>query len=283
MSPVRFSGLLSFIAVLLFAVACGPSSRIQEGDVLLAQNKFDAALLSYQRAYLGSPDHPLAKVALGRMLTLRRVSFYAGMDLMKAAYDQKPTASLRRELVLLHTEAGDIERAEGILHPDHMALDEYMTESAGIERAFVTCIRKQNEEGFYPLSNRASDIEQTKEGFQIRCLLSPGWRRSKLEDAKKIFATLKSPRLQCELIVLFPELSDKKADQCRKEFPGVISVHRENIRGIESQKGRTANLFEDDLFIPGDPPPQPKEEDAGPFVTAPPASPGTTPAPAVTP
>ncbi len=275
-------------ALLLFVLvaACGPGGRIHEGDDLLAQNKFDAALLAYQRAYLGSPDHPRAKEALGRMLTLRRVSFYAGLDLMKSAYDQKPSPALRRDLVLLHTEAGDLERAESLLHPDHMALDEYMTEAASVERAFVTCMRKQNEEGFYALSNRPADSVQTKESFQVRCLLSPGWRRTKLDDAKKIFAAIQTPRTQCELLTLFPELSDQKSADCRAKFPGVIAIYRESIKGIEAEKGRTPKLFEDELFIPGEPPPQPKEEEAGPFVATPPnataPNPGTAlpPAPA---
>lgn len=250
------------LALILAAAACGPGARLREGDAFLAENKFDLALLSYQQAYMASPENAKARYALGRMLTMRRISFHAGLDLMKAAYEAKPDAALRRELLLLHLDAGDIRRAEELVHPDHMSTEEYRTPEAALERAAAICVRKQNEEGFYALKNRPDEPTGQKQAFMIRCLLSPGWRRTKLEDAKAIFVEIEAARVRCELTMLFPEVSNLAAEYCRGAFPGVIAIHRENIRGIEAAGVPTAKLFDSDLFIPGDPPPQPADQPA---------------------
>lgn len=251
-----------WLTVCLIVAACGPGGRLREGDAFLAQNKFDLALLSYQQAYLASPDNAKAKAALGRMLTMRRISFHAGLDLMKSSYDMKPDPALRRELLLLHLDAGDVKRAEELVHPDKMTTEEYRTQEAALERAATTCMRKQNEEGFYGLKNRPDDPGGQKQAFLVRCLLLPGWRRNKLEDARAIFQEIKDERTRCELTMLIPEISSLTADYCRSTFPGVIAIHRENIRGIEASGVPTAKLFESDLFIPGDPPPQPPDQPA---------------------
>lgn len=257
--------IFGFCIVLLTA-NCGPTARIREGEAFLQQNKFDAALLSFQQAYLDSPENPAAQAALGRILTLRRISFHAGLDLLKSSYDKKQTAALRRELTLLHLDAGDLAKAESILHPDHVTLEEYMTDAAALERAAVACVAKQNENVFYLLKNRPADTENAREVFLIRCLLTPGWRRSKEQDAKEIFATITQEKARCEVAVLFPSIANVTVESCHQKFPGDIALHREKISGIEVAQGKTRKLFEDDLFIPGEPPPQPKEEIGGPFV-----------------
>ncbi|MCE9599733.1 MAG: hypothetical protein K8S54_17370 [Spirochaetia bacterium] len=254
------------LGCLLLLVSCGPTARIREGEAFLRQNKFDAALLSFQQAYLDSPENPAAQAALGRMLTLRRISFHAGLDLLKSSYDKKQTAALRRELTLLHMDAGDLSKAEMLLHPDHMTLEEYMTDPAALERAAVGCMVKQNEAGFYQLKSRANDVENAREVFLIRCLLSPGWRRSKEQDAREIYATITQEKAKCDIAVLFPAIANVTVELCRQKFPGDISLQREKITGMEVAQGKTRKLFEDDLFIPGEPPPQPKEETGGPFV-----------------
>lgn len=255
-----FRGLL--LSILLAAMGCGPGARLREGDSFLAENKFDLALLSYQQAYLASPDNAKAKAALGRMLTMRRISFHAGLDLMKSSYDLKPDPALRRELLLLHLDAGDLKRAEELVHPDKMSTEEYRTQEAALERAATACMRKQNEEGFYGLKNRPDEPTGQKQAFMIRCLLLPGWRRSKMEDARTIFQEITQERTRCELTMLIPEISSLTAEYCRGAFPGVIAIHRENIRGIEAAGVPTAKLFQSDLFIPGDPPPQPPDQPA---------------------
>lgn len=256
---------------LVLVVGCGPGARLREGDAFLAENKFDLALLSYQQAYLASPTNAKARYALGRILTMRRISFHAGLDLMKAAYDAKPESPLRTELLVLHLDTGDIKRAEELVHPDRMSTEEYRTAEAALERAATSCLRKQNEEGFYGLKNRPDDPAGQKQAFLIRCLLSPGWRRTKLEDAKALFLEISSSQTRCELTVLFPEVSNLSAEYCKGAFPGVIAIHRENIHGIEARGVQTAKLFDSDLFVPGDPPPQPPDPapGAGPTTAAP--------------
>ena len=255
---------------MLAALSCGPGARLREGDAFLAENKFDLALLSYQQAYLASPTNAKARWALGRMLTMRRISFHAGLDLMKAAYDSKPEPQLRTELLVLHLDTGDIKRAEELVHPDRMSTEEYRTAEAALERAAASCMRKQNEEGYYGLKNRPDDPFGQKQGFLIRCLLSPGWRKSKLDDAKAVFLEIPSNQTRCELTMLFPEVSNLTAEYCKGAFPDVIAIHRKNIHGIEAKDMQTAKLFDSDLFVPGDPPPQlPDEPGAGPTGPAP--------------
>lgn len=246
-------------AAVLAVISCGPSARLREGDSFLKENKFDLALLSYQQAYQASPNNERARAALGRMLTMRRISFHAGLDLMKSAYDARPNAELRRELLLLHLDAGDIKRAEDLVHPDRMSTEEYRTAEAALERAAVQCVRKQNEEGFYGLKTRPDDAPGLKQAFLVRCLLSPGWRRTKVEDARAVFNEIGPLETRCELTAVFPEASSLSADYCKSSFPGVIAIHRETIRGIEAASVHTQKLFDSDLFIPGEPPPQPKD------------------------
>jgi len=105
--------------------------------------------------------------------------------------------------------------------------------------------------------------------------MAPAWKNTKLEEAKQTFLTIAAPLTRCETTIAFPEVSNLPVEYCVKAFPGSIAIHREGIRGLELAQGKTLKLFEDELFIPGEPPPQPKEETEGPFVTSLPDQKGT--------
>lgn len=78
------------------------------------------------------------------MLTMRRISFHAGLDLMKSSYDVKPDPALRRDLASPGRRGCETRQ---LVHPDKMSTEEYRTQEAALERAAATCMRKQNEEG----------------------------------------------------------------------------------------------------------------------------------------
>ncbi|MCR9141667.1 MAG: hypothetical protein NXI24_05400 [bacterium] len=281
------------------AIGCGEASaRIDAAAALLEAGEFDQAFEAYERLYQTGVRSPRVQAGLGLVLTLQPASFFAGVDLMERALQERSEEELREQLMLAYLSLGRIDLARALIHPDRLSVEQVYSPEITRLRLGLNCLYRPGARALKSLVELPQ--HPRREFFEVLCGIAMsnlrGRNTPKPEEVIESWRGLRerAPRVACEALPVLPALwprpareeavvpeaarawLDAELPRCRAEFPGQVSIQRElpalaagDSEPRVSQSSRS--LFDVNLYEPDDPG---AELEKPPFRRAPASEPG---------
>ncbi|MCB1326669.1 MAG: hypothetical protein H7A21_14275 [Spirochaetales bacterium] len=243
---------LAGLGLLLVLGACDATGAlVEEAEELRAGGHFEAALATYHQALHEDPTDGRVLAGMGGLLTLRRVSLYAGLDQMQAALNARKDPVLREQLILLYLAMGRFESAEQLLSEPQLTMQELFEPKIVLLRTGLRCLETPSAPNLSRLE--ALPGSPRRDYFRVLCRFAAR-NAGTLPPEPLDLSQIESEEIRCEAGVLLPddELEPGFRRACRARFPGSIAIHRE--RPPVSRTGLAVReLFSVDVYEPADP------------------------------
>lgn len=243
---------LFFIPWLFIACKRGESAA-EKAKGLMARGNFDRALSVLNQARKSS-DRQELRILSGKILSTRRISVFAGLELLTERA-KKPPMGLTEDLFYLYLDMNRPDRAAELLAPEVIGIEKYFLPETEMLRTAVGCIASRRSE----MLQRLADQEDlpARDHLRIRCLLSRGQN----EEVQALLPELLNGNLnlwKCRSLALLrvetdflSRIPDETWNLCLLRFPGDLVLRRERPilkEGASLEKARY--LFDTDFEIP---------------------------------
>ena len=259
---------LAKISILSGAVllACDKTElRIDEAYADLERAHFDAALYSFHRLYKDKPQNPRVLAGLGLLLSLKRISLFAAVDLLRASLKIKPNAEVRRQLAMIYIAMGQTKRIAELTRSDNLSVEEAFTPSLIQLHTAASCLDKASSAKLKKLET--SPQQEDSSFYYFLCELALKKKEKESIDLLKSYYAIQNPKMRCEALSLCFILENslpldflhKEKKICLQDSRSLLIFQREDLKltqaELELQKRHT-RLFDTDPFSPPDPGPE---------------------------
>ncbi len=265
-------GLFRFsIALLLFFTAsCSRfESRIQDAFSDMEQGKFDSSFAKFEELHQKNPSDSRILSGLGLLLTIKRISLFSGIDLMREAIEVNldevfpeniiPEQFVLEELLLLRIAMGNYKGAEKLIRSKFTQASPSLQQRLSRTRLALSCIENPSTSQIQVISANFQNDSYT---FlcKLALLKKRGYNFQELTDLYKSFGRRKT---QCRMITLWSDTSNSSLSflpepflSCQRYYSGWVSLYRPFPLLQEKEKTGIAHpklLFDADIFSPEEP------------------------------
>jgi tetratricopeptide (TPR) repeat protein len=243
-----------------FWIACDESGAyVREAQKRMAQAEFDPAFELFQQAYIERPDNPEALAGLGRMLTLERVSLFAGIDLLQRSLALQPDDGVREELMLLFIGLRRFDLARGLIDPEKLSVGKLYSPEITRFRLGLECIESPDRLDLEKL--QALPQHARRDYFITLCRLGLMRRADDLPPILASWRSMADRSVACEALLLWPNDKQPAPDfveaelaACRRAFPASVALRRGPLPELKADPARTSRtLYRTNVFAPDDP------------------------------
>ena len=265
-SLFRFS-----IALLLFFTAfCSRfESRIQDAFSDMGQGKFDSSFAKFEEFHQKHPRDSRILSGLGLLLTLKRISLFAGIDLMREAIEMNldevfpeniiPEQFVLEELLLLRIAMGNYKGAEKLIRSKFTQASPSLQQRLARTRLALSCMENPSTSQLKVISANFQNDSYT---FlcKLALLKKKGYNFQELTELYKSFGRRKT---QCRVITLWSDTSNASLLflpepflSCQRYYSGWVSLYRPFPLLQGKEKTDIVNpklLFDMDRFSPEEP------------------------------
>jgi len=282
--PEKLPVTAIILTLLLFS--CSRTALLErEASEFLKAGQYEGALDRYQRIIDINPDSIEGRRGLGMILSSRRISVFSGLEILEKLLADHPVAETRNDLVELYIDMELYSKADMLLSPEKLSLEEFFDFDNTIFRQGLACLKNPGDAALNTLL-KAKDSDQ-KNIMLIRCLRAREFsiKLQKIKPAKSdqeraaffldVLHSIKSDEKKCEAVTMLPDsvndislLNQTAKEECRKKYLSNLFLHRqrpviaEDVRFIQPEV-----IFSD-------------ETRTAPYEGSLPAFPEETPAPA---
>ncbi len=230
------------------------------------QNKeYDIALKNFQKVFPKEKNNPIVLYNLGMLLSLKRITIFTAIDLLKTALKINPENETRKQLAYIYISLDQAEKIEKMLRPENLKINEAFNLQINHLRQLSDCLVK-------PLPNKLKKLSEGKnlespEGRLYAFLCEVKLSKTPRDNEKVLqsFIRIENEETQCEGLVLWEMLSkdvpldlkEKRKTSCVVKFSKNFILNRENLlssTGLEESE--TAKIFQINPFMPSDPGPE---------------------------
>ena len=220
----------------VFLFACDRSgSHIDEAYANMGKANFDAALHSFHKLYKKKPQDPRVLAGLGLLLSLKRISIFTAIDLLKASLKIKPNAETRRQLAIIYIAMGQTKRITELSHSDNLNVEEAFAPSLLQLHTMASCLDKPSSKKLKKL--KTASQQEDSPFYYFLCELS--YKKKTKDDINllKSYYAIQNPKMRCEALslcfiienVLALDFLRREKEMCLKKSPGLLAFQRENL------------------------------------------------------
>lgn len=246
--------ILGTISLLYLLCSCSDYRvHISEGKSHLRRGEFDEAMEEFQKAALTNSEKPELLAATGLVLSLKRISLPRALQMMERSLEMEPDEEIRWELIRIYLDMKRYDWAARLIGPEKIPLERFFSPELDVLRAGIHCLQN-------PIAKNIKQLEEldsSDRGDYLlgRCYLNAG-------EVDRAFAFLEKMGkgvAGCEFLVAWDEEKFPKGDpgyrlrleECRRNYPGSIALHRETPPDLSSLVGtKPRRLFPDEQELP---------------------------------
>ncbi len=249
-----------FLLILLAFVSCSRTTALQrEAESRISEGEYEAALDSYRKLLSIRPDSVTGRHGYAMLLSLRRVSAFSALNILEKLYNETPEASLRDDLADLYIDMGFFGKAESLLSPEHLSVEEFFHPRNLLLRQSLSCLKSPDKSRTERLSS--GQKSDSRSYMVLRCMSladRSGTYRNPEERAAaylEILNGITDPVYRCRSLRIMPASLDgivlyslADLEDCRKNHKDDFIIQREFPvipEGTEPAEPRV--IFSDEL------------------------------------
>ena len=262
--------ITSFLLIFFLLNNCNKNKIPISTAINAIENKdYDKALKYFQKILPDEEENPVVLYNLGMLLSLKKVSIYMAIDLLKKALKINPNDETRKQLAYIYINMGQLENLEKMLKPENLKIDEAYNTQINQLRNLTECLQKPTPQKLKKLSE--PQFSNLPEGKLYYFLCEVTFSKNIKDDLKLVnsFYRIADEKLKCESLDLWLSLSknpptdfiQKTKLECLQRFPKNLILYREILKNkipdesIKDEKEKTT-IFEVEPFNPSDPGPE---------------------------
>ena len=248
--------------------ACDQSKvRIDEAYRNLEKANFDAALYSFHKLYKEKPQNPRVLAGLGILLSLKHISIFAAIDILKTSLKIKADAEVRRQLAMIYIAMGQTKRIMDLTRSDNLSVEEAFTPSLIQLHRAASCLEKPSSAKLKRLETAPQ--QEDSPFYYFLCELSLKKKPKDSIALLKSYYAIQNHKMRCEALslcfiienILPPDFLQKEKAICLKKSLALVALKREslqlgsgedlNMSRVETdfQKNRPGSLIQTPLLL----------------------------------